>query len=97
MVVLPDPIEFEWDDANINKNRKHDVNFIEAEEPFFDPNKVLLGDFKHLKEESRYLVIGKTKSDRLLFIVFTIRKNKIRVISARDLNKKEEYLYEETT
>lgn len=91
-------IEFEWDKGNIGKNRKHDVDDKEAEEAFFDEGKVIFKDKLHTTElEERFILLGETKKSRLLYIVFTERKEKIRIISARDVNKKEVYLYEETT
>jgi uncharacterized protein len=96
MIVLPNPIEFLWDKANEKKNlQKHRVTAQETEEAFFDPNKKLFEDILHSGKEERYILLGKTKKDRLLFIAFTIRDNKIRAISARNLNKKEKPLYEE--
>ena len=86
--------EFEWDIGNINKNIKHKVADKEVEEIFFDKNKVAYKDLLHSNKEKRYILLGKTKTNRLLFVVFTIRKNRIRIISARDLNKKEVSLYE---
>ncbi len=87
--------EFEWDVGNKGKNWKnHRVSDEECEEIFFDKDKKILKDTMHSAKEERHIVIGKTKSARLLFIVFTLRKNKVRIISARDLNKKEKYLYE---
>ena len=56
---------------------------------------VLLPDVKHSQAEDRWYVLGKTDAERLLFIVFKIRKNKIRIISARDMNKKERGIYHE--
>jgi len=56
-----------------------------------------LKDTSHSNKEKRYILLGKTKKERLLFLVFTIRKKKIRIISARDLNKNERKLYEEKT
>lgn len=89
--------EFEWDEGNENKNLlKHQVSNEECEEIFFDQDKKVLKDVLHSIDEERYIIIGKTKKDRLLFIVFTIRKNKIRIISARDLNSKEKKLYEKS-
>ncbi len=97
MTSIPEPLEFEWDGANQDKNwQKHKVNHSEAEEVFFDDRKKLYPDPIHSKNESRKIIIGKTKKDRVLFIVFTIRRQKVRVISARDLNKREEGLYEKT-
>lgn len=59
--------------------------------------KKIFKDKLHPKGEERFRVIGKTKKGRLLFVVFTIRKEKIRIISARDINRKEVCLYEEKT
>lgn len=88
-------IGFEWDIGNKNKNFiSHNVIDEECEEIFFDQNKKILKDVLHSGQEERCVVIGETKRRRLLFLVFTIRKNLIRVISARDLNKKEKKLYE---
>ena len=91
-------IEFDWNKGNKNKNlENHGVSDEECEEIFFDPHKKILKDILHSTNEERHILIGKTKLKRLLFLVFTIRKNKIRIISARDLNKKEKYLYEQKT
>ena len=96
MKVFREPIEFEWDKGNIDKNLiAHGVRNEECEEAFFDPSKRVLRDPVHSDQEKRYLIIGKTKKQRVLFIVFTLRKKKARVISARDLNKKELHLYYE--
>lgn len=90
MIILKEPLEFEWDKNNQDKNyNKHKVRTTEAEEVFFDRNRKLAKDFLHSQNEARYLVIGKTKQHRKLYIVFTIRKNKLRIISARDLNIRE--------
>lgn len=88
-------VEFAWDKGNIGKNKKHSVDDKEAEEVFFDKNKVTFPDTIHSTEnEERLRIIGKTKRGRLLFIVFTKRDEKIRIISARDVNRKEVPLYE---
>lgn len=79
------------------KNKKHNVEDKEAEEIFLDDGKVILKDKLHSEKEERFIILGKTKKDRLLYVVFTKRKQKIRIISVRDINKKEVYLYEETT
>lgn len=96
MRTLNDPIGFQWDTGNIGKNTRHSVTEREAEEPFFDAQKKSFPDALHSGTEERFRIIGKTKSHRLLFIAFTIRKGKIRIISARDVNKKEASLYEKT-
>lgn len=57
---------------------------------------MLLGvDYKHSKKEPRFFIFGKTDLERKLFIVFILRNSKIRVISARDMNRKERKIYEE--
>ena len=95
MRIIKNILEFDWDQGNINKNFiKHKVTSQECEEVFFDPRKRILKDILHSGGEGRHILLGKSKSGRLLFIVFTLRKNKIRVISARDLNEKERKLYE---
>lgn len=95
MRIDKNAIEFEWDKGNLGKNKKHVVNDQEAEETFFDENKVTFTDIIHSTEsEERLRIIGKTKKGRLLFIVFTKREEKIRIISARDVNRKEVQLYE---
>lgn len=95
MIVLSEPLRFFWDKGNLDKNLlKHRVTDEECEEVFFDEDKKIYNDILHSGQEERYILIGKTKLGRLLFIVFTKRKNKVRVISARDMNKKEWKLYE---
>lgn len=88
---------FEWDEANIAHIAKHNVVSEEAEEVFFDENNIQNEDIEHSIIEQRFLVIGKTKKGRLLYQVFTIRGDKIRVISSRSINKKEVGLYEKET
>lgn len=94
MRVFKEVSEFEWDAGNKGKNKKHDVLDSESEEVFFDGEKVILKDALHSGAEPRHIIIGQTKKGRLLFIVFTRRGRKLRIISARDVNKKEKHLYE---
>mgnify|MGYP001608841903 CR=1 FL=1 len=85
---------FDWDEGNIGKNwDKHQVSPFECEEVFFNKPLIAANDEKHTKNEERYVVLGITRRERLLSIIFTIRGNKIRVISARDMNKKERGWY----
>ncbi len=87
---------FEWDEGNKDKNfKKHKVSNGECEEVFFDEYKKILKDAIHSGAEDRYILIGKTTNGRILFTVFMIRNNMIRVISARDLKKKEQKIYGE--
>ncbi|OGK26330.1 hypothetical protein A2954_06200 [Candidatus Roizmanbacteria bacterium RIFCSPLOWO2_01_FULL_37_12] len=94
MKTIKKAVEFDWDKGNVEKNLKHDVTDKEAEEVFFDEKRYIFKDKIHSGNEERFRILGKTNLGRLLFIAFTIRKNKIRIISARDINKKEVYLYE---
>ena len=97
MRKFKEPIKFDWNKGNIGKNFKHDVNDKESEESFFDERRKVYRDPFHSGKENREILIGKTKKNRLLYIVFTMRgkdKEKVRIISARDINKKEVSLYE---
>ena len=96
VLALPEILEFEWDAGNEQKNWiTHQVSAEEAEEPFFAEERFILEDIWHsTKKEARYILIGKSKQGRLLFTVYTIRKEKIRIISSRDADKKEVLLYE---
>lgn len=95
MKLFKDNLKFEWNKGNKNKNFfSHQVTDEECEEVFFDYHKKIARDVIHSQKEKRYILVGQTKKSRLLLVVFTIRNDKIRVISARDLNKKERKLYE---
>ena len=88
---------FEWDEGNIKKNwEKHQVSHIECEEIFFKSPIIFKRDEPHSTSEDRYFILGKTDTGRLLFVVFTLRGAKIRIISARDMNRKEKRVYEQT-
>ena len=94
------PKEFDWNKGNIDKNlKRHNVTDRECEEIFFDSQLIVYYDQGHSIKEERYYALGKTVMERKLFVVFTMRKNRIRVISARDMNKreKEEYGKKENT
>lgn len=93
-IHLPEIISFDWDTGNLTKSfKKHGVEPIESEQVFYnDP--VYFCDEKHSQKEERYFAYGITDSGRKLFVVFTIRNNKIRIISARDQNQKERRAYE---
>lgn len=101
MVNYKKPIEFIWDKGNKDKNLiKHGVTNDEAEQVFFDLDKQEYPSpsSKHSIKEIRKIVVGKTKKGRLLFVVYTVKNNAVRIISARDLNKRKEAdLYEKAT
>jgi uncharacterized protein len=88
-------IGFQWDKANAEKNWiKHSVAPSECEQIFFNMPFIVEIDEKHSQKEERHYAIGKTDKNRLIFVVFTIRNNHIRIISARDVNKKERQVYD---
>ena len=96
MINLEKPSGFDWDAGNRDKNlHKHGVSSGECEEIFFNLPVLVQDDIPHSNVEPRYLVLGQTNTGRYLFVAFTIRHEKIRVISARDMSKKERNLYEE--
>ncbi len=98
MKLLPKPIKFEWNKGNINKNLiKHKIKNEEAEEIFVNQPIVWLKDEKHSSQEARQMVLGKTDKGRLLSVIYTIRKNQVRIISARIMSRKERRLYEQKT
>lgn len=98
MLTIKEPAEFIWDKGNIDKSWiKHRVTNRECEEIFFDKNKKIYKDKPHSLKEDRFILLGKTKKGRLLYIVFTVRRKRIRIISARNLNRKERRLYNEET
>lgn len=93
-IDLSEIIGFEWDKGNKNKNKnKHNVEASEAEEAI-DNDPVFIYDALHSQKEERYIALGITDERRFLFVSFTIRKKKIRVISARDQDKKEKTYYQ---
>jgi hypothetical protein len=90
---------FEWDAGNVRKSvEKHAVSQFEAEQVFFNQAMLVLTDKKHSQREERFHALGKTDSARLLHITFTLRSANtvIRVISARDMHRKERAIYEQS-
>lgn len=85
---------FQWDDGNSCKNLiKHDVTDGECEEIFFNAPILFANDVKHSDIETRVAAFGLTNSGRRLTVVFTVRRQLIRIISARDMNRRERELY----
>jgi uncharacterized DUF497 family protein len=85
---------FEWDRGNLEKSwRKHRVSAAECEQIFFSQPLILAPDVKHSQAEARFYALGQTDAGRPLFVVFTLRGTLIRVISARDMSRKERTLY----
>ena len=90
---------FDWDEGNARKNEKHGVSMAEAEQTFFNKPLLVLEDSKHSIKEARFHALGVSDGERRLHITFTLRHagGKIRVISARDMHKKEREIYEKRT
>jgi uncharacterized DUF497 family protein len=85
---------FEYDAGNIDKNRvKYGVSNAECEEVFFNTPLLIRPDSFHSQEEARKAMLGRTDAERPLFVIFLVRNNHIRVISARDMTDKELEVY----
>lgn len=97
MIDLSKIVGFDWDDGNARKNDKHNVSQSEAEQVFFNDPLLIVSDIKHSNLELRLHALGKTDAERLLHLTFTLRfdGSKIRVISARDMHKKERQIYDQ--
>lgn len=86
---------FDWDDGNVYKNKdKHGLDYWIIEEIFFNNPLLIHQDVKHSEQECRCYALGCSDNGEKLFVVFTLRERKIRVISARLMNKKERTIYE---
>ncbi|HBH46814.1 MAG: hypothetical protein A2445_04725 [Candidatus Jacksonbacteria bacterium RIFOXYC2_FULL_44_29] len=86
---------FDWDEGNRYKNwLKHQVSNDECEEVFFNQPLLFLSNEKHSRAEKRFHALGRTNYNRLLLVAFTLRRDLIRIISARQMNKKEKIIYE---
>lgn len=95
IVEYPEFDSFDWDDGNKDKNQKHDVQNRECEQLFFNAPLVILDDPKHSIAEERFAAFGTTDNGRRLVIIYTMRGSRIRVISARDMNRRERDFYED--
>lgn len=83
-------VGFEWDEGNSEKNwLKHQVGRAECEELFFNDPLLIAPDEKHSEAEPRYYILGQTDAGRRLFVVVTLRNKLMRVISARDMSRRE--------
>lgn len=91
---------FQWDAGNARKSAdKHGVSQAEAEQVFFNDPLLIVGDSRHSRSEPRFHALGVTNSGRRLHVTFTLREDntRIRVISARDMHRKERARYEQET
>ena len=97
MIFFDQIIGFQWDQGNARKNvDKHDVSQSEAEQVFFNEPLLIVDDVKHGQSEPRFHALGVTTSGRRLHVTFTLREENtmVRVISARDMHRKERARYE---
>jgi uncharacterized protein len=92
-------IGFDWDQGNARKDEQHGVSQAEAEQVFFNYPLLVLVDLKHSDDEPRFHALGTTHEGRRLHLTFTLRNEEqlIRVISARDMHRKEQAIYEQTS
>jgi len=88
-------VEFEWDDGNnVKSYSKHGVSCLEAESVFQDMQRLDFRDPLHSKDETRFVTLGRSNRPRVLFLAWTLRKTKVRVISVRPASRKERVIYE---
>ena len=95
MINLVTVAGFDWDDGNREKSSKrHGISAVETEEVFFNEPLIISEDTAHSQAEERWQCLGRTNDDKKLFISFTTRNNRLRVISARLMSRKERIHYE---
>jgi uncharacterized DUF497 family protein len=86
---------FDWDAGNADKNWiRHQVSQAECEQAFFSHPLIVAPDIGHSSDEARYYLLGHSIAGRRLFVAFTRRGDLVRVISARDMNRRERNIYE---
>ena len=89
-------VGFEWDAGNADKNWDlHQVTQIECEQPFFNRPVIITRAQKRSGDEPRHAALGRTNAERFLAIIFTVRHDLVRVISARDMSRRERRIYED--
>ena len=89
-------VSFEWDEGNdVKSYTKHGVSCLEAESVFQDANRLDFQDPLHSDQENRFVTLGRSNRPRVLLVAWTLRKKKVRIISARPAGRKERKVYEE--
>ena len=91
---------FQWDDGNARKSEeRHGVSQAEAEQVFANERLLFDWDTRHSQSEQRYNALGRSINGRLLHVTFTVRNQgtTIRVISARDMSRRERNRYAQET
>jgi uncharacterized DUF497 family protein len=97
MIDLTRIVGFDWDAGNMRKSLdRHAVTEAEAEQVFAGERLLIAEDVRHSQTEARYQALGVTSEGRRLHVTFTLRRDAtaIRVISARDMNRKERAQYD---
>ena len=99
MIILKNVTGFDWDEGNSRKSGRHRVSMAEAEQVFFSIPALMLPDPGHSQSETRYHALGRTIEGRRLHVTFTLRGSGrlIRVISPREMSRKERNHYEQAT
>lgn len=98
MIDLARVVGFDWDEGNARKSvDKHSVVQAEAEQVFFNEPLVVAEDAAHSSAEPRLHALGTTDAGRKLHLTFTLRGDGtlVRVISARDMSRRERHRYEQ--
>jgi uncharacterized DUF497 family protein len=91
-----DAMEFEWDPGKAAANlAKHKVAFSDAATVFGDPLAITYHDSEHSDQEDRFITFGTTAAGRLVAVVHADRSDRIRIISARNMTRRERKQYEE--
>ncbi len=90
-------IKFDWDLWNVQKNEtKHGVSALEAESCFYDVGLKIFEDLKHsTAQEKRYILYARSMESRILMVGFTVRRSRVRIITARLASREERGVYEE--
>jgi uncharacterized DUF497 family protein len=89
-------MEFEWDSSKATANQdKHGVSFEEATEVFSDDLSSAVSDPDHSIDVERFVIFGKTLGGRYLVVAFTDRDDRIRIINARPMTRRERKAYEQ--
>ena len=89
-------MEFEWEDAKADANQaKHSIIFTEAMTVFADPLALTGFDPDHSLDEDLFITMGESLDGKLLIVSHTDRDDRIRIISAREANRKERKDYED--
>ena len=92
--TVPEFDGFDWSGGNAGKNwDRHQVTPLEAEQVFFNTPLLTGGDPAHSDKENRFFALGQTDEGRELFVAFTMRARRLRVVSARDMSRKERRVY----